>query len=77
MANSVDPDEVAHHEPPHLDLHYLQFRLPFLALNSVLTFAKETKFSRYMFMVSFPCGKLKLSCINVTRISMFYGAVFQ
>ena len=21
--NSVDPDEVAHHEPPHLDLHCL------------------------------------------------------
>ena len=23
FANSVDPDEVAHYEPPHLDLHYL------------------------------------------------------
>ena len=23
FANSVDPDEVAHHEPPHLDLHCL------------------------------------------------------
>ena len=23
FANSVDLDEVAHHEPPHLDLHYL------------------------------------------------------
>ena len=23
FANSVDPDEVAHNEPPHLDLHYL------------------------------------------------------
>ena len=22
-ANSVDPDEVAHNEPPHLDLHCL------------------------------------------------------
>ena len=21
--NSVDPDEEAHYEPPHLDLHYL------------------------------------------------------
>ena len=32
-ANSVDPDEVAHNEPPHLDLHYLQIQLlPLLAL---------------------------------------------
>ena len=23
FANSVDPDEVAHNEPPHLDLHCL------------------------------------------------------
>ena len=26
-ANSIDPDEVAHNEPPHLDLHCLQFQL--------------------------------------------------
>ena len=24
MANSVDPDETAHDEPSHLDLHFLQ-----------------------------------------------------
>ena len=24
MANSVDPDEMAHYEPSHLDLHCLQ-----------------------------------------------------
>ena len=24
-ANSVDPDEMAHNEPSHLDLHYLLF----------------------------------------------------
>ena len=23
FANSIDLDEVAHYEPPHLDLHYL------------------------------------------------------
>ena len=23
LANNVDPDEVAHHEPPHLNLHCL------------------------------------------------------
>ena len=23
FANMVDQDEAAHHEPPHLDLHYL------------------------------------------------------
>ena len=27
FANSIDPDEVAHNEPPHLDLHYLLFSL--------------------------------------------------
>ena len=26
-ANSVDPDEVAHDEPPHLDLHCFQIQL--------------------------------------------------
>ena len=25
--NSVDPDEVAHHEPPHLNLHCFLFNL--------------------------------------------------
>ena len=28
-ANNVDPDEVAHHEPPHLDLNCLQIKLFF------------------------------------------------
>ena len=27
FANSVDPDEVAHNEPPHLDLHCLPSNL--------------------------------------------------
>ena len=27
MANSVDSDEVAHYEPPHLDLRCLQFSI--------------------------------------------------
>ena len=27
FANSVDPDEVAHNEPPHLDQHCLLFSL--------------------------------------------------
>ena len=27
MANRVDPDEVAHYEPPLLDLHCLQIQL--------------------------------------------------
>ena len=27
FANSVDLDEVAHNEPPHLDLHCLPFSL--------------------------------------------------
>ena len=28
MANCVDPDEMAHYEPSHLDLHCLQRYLP-------------------------------------------------
>ena len=24
IANSVDPDETAHHEPSHLDLHFVK-----------------------------------------------------
>ena len=27
MAHSVDPDEMAHYEPSHLDLHYLHRKL--------------------------------------------------
>ena len=30
MANSEDPDEVAHDEPPHLDLHSLQIQQFFI-----------------------------------------------
>ena len=30
FANSVDPDEVAHYEPPHLDLHCLPSSLRIL-----------------------------------------------
>ena len=29
MANSVDPDETAHHEPSHLDLHSLHICICF------------------------------------------------
>ena len=29
-ASSVDPDEVAHNEPPHLDLHSLQVLIKFV-----------------------------------------------
>ena len=28
MANSVDPDKMAHYEPSHLDLHCLHIYLP-------------------------------------------------
>ena len=28
MASSADSDEAAHYEPPHLDLHCLQIKLP-------------------------------------------------
>ena len=32
FANSVDSDEVAHNEPPHLDLHCLPYNLQILAV---------------------------------------------
>ena len=35
FGNSVDPNEVAHHEPPHLDLHCLPFSLCILILNMI------------------------------------------
>ena len=42
-ANSVDPDEVAHDEPPHLALHCLQTQLLSLLVLSVLTKINSTK----------------------------------
>ena len=35
-ANSVDSDEVAHYEPPHLDLHCLQIKI----FSLILVFTK-------------------------------------
>ena len=32
FANSIDPFEVAHNEPPHLDLHCLYFTLSVLSM---------------------------------------------
>ena len=32
LANSVNPDEVAYDEPPHLDLHYLHASLWILSM---------------------------------------------
>ena len=41
MTNSVDPDETAHYEPSHLDLHCLHkclFGLKWLTLTALTTF---------------------------------------
>ena len=53
LANNVDLDEVAHDEPPHLDLHCLSssLRVPImkkLGLNIFRKFADE-KFCRLLF----------------------------
>ena len=43
MANSVDPDETAHYEPSHLDLHclqkYLYWSIGMKEVNIYLTYA--------------------------------------
>ena len=36
FAKRVDPDETAHHEPSHLDLHYLPFCFDFLTETPIL-----------------------------------------
>ena len=43
LANSVDPNEVAHTEPPHLDLHCLPSCILFLYLVHPSSQAKSTK----------------------------------
>ena len=43
---SVDLDEVAHHEPPHQDLRYLQIRL-FSSLVSISTFFSVNSSEKY------------------------------
>ena len=40
FSNSVDPDEVAHHEPPHQDLHSLNYEYD-MAWTFFLNFAEE------------------------------------
>ena len=37
FANSVDSDEVAHYEPPHLDLHCLQIQLHYIFIFGVFS----------------------------------------
>ena len=41
MANSVDLDEVAHNEPPHQDLRYLQIQLVVSLLVKELNYNQE------------------------------------
>ena len=48
----VDPDEVAHHEPPHLDLHCLPFVLQISIWYSLLE-AFSLKFADINFVVCF------------------------
>ena len=47
-ANRVDPDEVAHYEPPHLDLHSLQVKMfsHIYHKNSVSVFRLEAFFMK-------------------------------
>ena len=41
FANSVDPDEVAHYEPPHLDLHCLPSSLRIYNSKHFLKFCRH------------------------------------
>ena len=46
MANIVDPDETAHYEPSHLDLHCLhRYWFWFAGLNGLIS---HTKFSDFL-----------------------------
>ena len=49
-ASSIDPDEVAHYEPPHLDQHYLPSSLQIL---SVKRTKHLLKFRRRNYVVCF------------------------
>ena len=50
FANSVEPDEVAHNEPPHLDLHCLS--TGFLSSQSDIALTKHVhKFCHLLFCV--------------------------
>ena len=49
--NSVDPDEVAHYEPPHLDLHYLQIQLFYIF--GILSVLKITYIQRELLPYSY------------------------
>ena len=68
FANTVDPDEVAHNEPPHLDLHCLPVFFKF----SVLYCLDEyifLKFCRYQFCQLFP---FFLACLDEAQEELLY-----
>ena len=45
MANSVDPDQMAHNEPSHLDLHCLQNNLSVCSVERVKAYENDQKAS--------------------------------
>ena len=62
FANSVDPDEVAHNEPPHLDLHCLPSSLSIFNAGSDGTFFSN--FADVNFVVCFLAFKGFIHILN-------------
>ena len=63
FANSIDLDEVAHNEPPHLDLHCLPSSLCILNITSLALYI-FLKFADEHFVVCFLVGKELILNIN-------------
>ena len=62
-ANSVDPDETAHYEPSHQDLHYLPFFFYFW-LTSLFAIVDTTEFRELI------NSRWKVSCRTVSLFSV-------
>ena len=67
FANSVYPDEVAHYEPPHLDIHCLQIQLS----SGSLLFSLQSLNSQYD--IAWTKHFKFLQMVNVVAFSALYG----
>ena len=84
FANSVDPDEMAHNEPSHLDLHCLQkYLLLFARLIGLSIFSKDRDFKITKGSVSVPM-QLLFEFVGGSKIGLsiylcyisFRGSIF-
>ena len=80
MANSVDLDEVAYYEPPHLDLRCLligQLRLRVLQLNNQIHLYFLLKKMREAFAMQCKSFSQFLSTKNTGKIERSFSHFFQ